>query len=79
MTPMQHRGRSRTIAIVIAAAALIGASALPRAAIASTKRFFAPDINGVTEAGDMLANRIFAENCQDETSKATLRKFGMKV
>jgi hypothetical protein len=27
----------------------------------------------------MLANRVFAENCQDETSKATLRKFGMKV
>jgi enoyl-CoA hydratase/carnithine racemase len=54
-------------------------AALPRAAIASTKRFFAPAINGATEAGDMLANRVFAENCQDETSKATLRKFGMKV
>src|ERR1700722_6607223 len=54
-------------------------AALPRAAIASTKRFFAPSINGATEAGDMLANRVFAENCQDETSKATLRKFGMKV
>jgi len=54
-------------------------AALPRAAIASTKRFFAPSINGATEAGDMLANRVFAENCQDEASKATLRKFGMKV
>jgi enoyl-CoA hydratase/carnithine racemase len=52
---------------------------LPRVAVASTKRFFTPLINGSTEASDMLANRIFAENCQDEASKATLRKFGMKV
>jgi enoyl-CoA hydratase/carnithine racemase len=54
-------------------------AALPRVAVASTKRFFAPLINGGTEASDMLANRIFAENCNDEASKATLRKFGMKV
>ncbi len=54
-------------------------AALPRVAVASTKRFFAPLVNGSTEAGDMLANRIFAENCQDDASKATLRKFGMKV
>jgi enoyl-CoA hydratase/carnithine racemase len=54
-------------------------SALPRVAVASTKRFFAPLINGAAEASDMLANRIFAENCQDEASKATLRKFGMRV
>jgi enoyl-CoA hydratase/carnithine racemase len=52
---------------------------LPRVAVASTKRFFTPLINGSAEASDMLANRIFAENCQDEASKATLRKFGMKV
>ena len=54
-------------------------AALPPVAIASTKRFFAPLINGKAEASDMLANRIFAENCQDDASKATLRKFGMKV
>ena len=54
-------------------------AALPRVAVASTKRFFAPLINGGTEASDMQANRIFAENCNDEASKATLRKFGMKV
>jgi enoyl-CoA hydratase/carnithine racemase len=54
-------------------------AALPRAAVASTKRFFAPLINGRAEASDMLANRIFAENCQDEASKTTLRKFGMRV
>ena len=54
-------------------------AALPRVAVASTKRFFAPLVNGGTEASDMLANRIFAENCNDEASKATLRKFGMKV
>lgn len=54
-------------------------AALPRVAIASTKRFFTPLINGSAEASDMLANRIFAENCNDDASKATLRKFGMKV
>jgi enoyl-CoA hydratase/carnithine racemase len=54
-------------------------AALPRVAVASTKRFFTPLINGTAEAGDMLANRIFAENCQDDAAKATLRKFGMKV
>ncbi len=54
-------------------------AALPRVAVASTKRFFTPLINGDAEASDMLANRIFAENCQDEASRATLRKFGMKV
>jgi enoyl-CoA hydratase/carnithine racemase len=54
-------------------------ASLPRVAVASTKRFFAPLIDRGAEASDMLANRIFAENCQDEASKATLRKFGMKV
>lgn len=54
-------------------------AALPRVAVASTKRFFAPLVNGSAEASDMLANRIFAENCQDAASKATLRKFGMRV
>jgi enoyl-CoA hydratase/carnithine racemase len=54
-------------------------AALPRVAVASTKRFFMPMINGSAEASDMLANRIFADNCQDDASKATLRKFGMKV
>jgi enoyl-CoA hydratase/carnithine racemase len=52
---------------------------LPRVAVASTKRFFAPLINGSAEASDMLANRIFAENCRDEAARATLRKFGMRV
>jgi enoyl-CoA hydratase/carnithine racemase len=52
---------------------------LPRVAVASTKRFFTPSINGGAEASDMLANRVFAENCHDDASKATLRKFGMKV
>jgi enoyl-CoA hydratase/carnithine racemase len=54
-------------------------AALPRVAVASTKRFFMPLVNGTAEASDMLANRVFADNCQDEASKATLRKFGMKV
>jgi enoyl-CoA hydratase/carnithine racemase len=54
-------------------------AALPRVAVASTKRFFAPLINGGAEASDMLANRIFAENCHDEAAKTTLKKFGMRV
>ena len=54
-------------------------AALPRVAIASTKRFFAPAINGADQVVRICpANRVFAENCQDEASKATLRKFGMK-
>jgi enoyl-CoA hydratase/carnithine racemase len=52
---------------------------LPRVAVASTKRFFAASVSGGAEASDMLANRVFAENCHDDASKATLRKFGMKV
>lgn len=52
---------------------------LPKVAVAATKRFFAPLINGGAEASDMLANRIFAENCRDEAARATLRKFGMRV
>ena len=50
-----------------------------RVAVASTKRFFLmPLINGTGEgSGDMLANRIFAENCQDDA--VHVRKFGMKV
>lgn len=54
-------------------------AALPRVAVASTKRFFAPLINGGAEASDMLANRIFAENCRDDAAEATLRKFGMRI
>lgn len=52
---------------------------LPRAAVASTKRFFAPLVNGGAEASDTLANRIFAENCHDEAARATLKKFGVRV
>ena len=52
---------------------------LPQSRVAATKRFFATLINGGAEASDVLANRIFAENCRDETARATLRKFGMRV
>lgn len=54
-------------------------AALPRVAVASTKRFFAPLINGGAEASDMLANRVFAENCNHAAARATLQKFGMRV
>lgn len=52
---------------------------LPPVAVAATKRFFAPLINGGAEASDALANRIFAENCRDATARATLQKFGVRV
>lgn len=52
---------------------------LPHVAVAATKRFFAPLINGTAEASDALANRIFAENCRDAAAGATLQKFGVRV
>lgn len=53
--------------------------ALPRPAVAATKRFFAPLAAGSGETGDTLANWMFAENCQHEVAKATLRKYGVRV
>ena len=52
---------------------------LPHVAVAATKRFFAPLVNGAAEASDALANRIFAENCRDPAARATLQRFGVRI
>ena len=60
-------------------ASMSPASAAPLTSGAKKRLVLATATRGSAEAGDMLANRIFAENCQDDASKATLRKFGMKI
>lgn len=52
---------------------------LPSAAVAATKRFFAPPISGQAEAHDAAANRMFADNCRHPTAIATLSRYGMSV
>jgi enoyl-CoA hydratase/carnithine racemase len=54
-------------------------AALPSTAVAATKRYFAAGASHNGEAGDALANRMFAENCRHEVAKATLKKFGVKA
>lgn len=54
-------------------------AALPSPAVAATKRYFAAAASHNGEAGDALANRMFAENCQHEVAKATLKKFGVRT
>jgi enoyl-CoA hydratase/carnithine racemase len=52
---------------------------LPAPAVAATKRYYAPLVAGTAEARDQEANRLFSENCQHETAKATLTKFGVRI
>jgi enoyl-CoA hydratase/carnithine racemase len=54
-------------------------AALPSPAVTATKRYFAVAASHNGEAGDALANRMFAENCQHDVAKATLRKFGVRT
>ncbi|MEH6560727.1 MAG: enoyl-CoA hydratase/isomerase family protein [Marinobacter sp.] len=54
-------------------------ASLPTPAVASTKQFFSQLINGKAEVTDAMANRIFIDNCQYDTAKATLSKFGVKL
>ena len=49
-------------------------AALPRAAVASTKRFYARLVAGNAEAADVEANRLFADDCQHENAAATLER-----
>jgi enoyl-CoA hydratase/carnithine racemase len=51
-------------------------TALPAAAVSSTKRFFMPDILNASELLDLQANEIFARNCRHPVARATLEKFG---
>jgi len=54
-------------------------AALPAPAVAATKRYFAQNASCNGEAGDALANRMFAENCRHEVAQATLKRFGVKA
>jgi enoyl-CoA hydratase/carnithine racemase len=49
-------------------------AALPRAAVASTKRFYARLVAGGAEAADVEANRLFADDCRHEKAAATLER-----
>ncbi len=52
---------------------------LPREAVASTKVYFATKAARDGEGGDLLASRLFREDCRHPAAQATLRKFGVKV
>ena len=54
-------------------------AALPGPAVAATKRYFAQSAAALGEPRDMLANRMFAENCRHGVAKATLQRFGVKA
>jgi len=49
-------------------------AALPRAAVASTKQFFADSIMRDAEVMDVAANRLFAANCMQPEAVRTLAK-----
>jgi len=51
---------------------------LPAAAVAATKRFFMPDIQGNAEVLDVQANAVFADNCRYPVGRATLERFGSR-
>jgi enoyl-CoA hydratase/carnithine racemase len=53
-------------------------AALPAAAMASTKRFFMPDILDMSEVLDVQANEAFAGNCRHPAARATLERFGSR-
>ncbi len=53
-------------------------ASLPREAVASTKRIFAPFATGAAEALDAEASRVFGENCRSEAAQATLERFKVK-
>lgn len=54
-------------------------AALPPAAVASTKQFFAPAVGGGAEAADAWANRLFAADCGHPVARATLSRFGVRA
>ena len=51
-------------------------AALPQQATASVKRFFMPNISGMSEALDVEANATFVANCAHPVARATLERFG---
>lgn len=55
-----------------------GLAALPDVAVQAVKQYFAPHAGLHGEAGDAVANRMFAENCKFPVAVATLEKFGVR-
>jgi enoyl-CoA hydratase/carnithine racemase len=54
-------------------------AALPDVAVASVKAYFAPHVGKNGETGDVIANRMFEDNCRYPVAKATLQKFGVRT
>ena len=50
-------------------------AALPPIAVAATKRYFARHLMARGEAQDQEANHLFADNCQHEAARTTLRRY----
>lgn len=68
-------GGAEALAVALAA----GLARLPRPAVASTKLYFATQAARDGEGGDLLASRLFRDDCRHPVAQATLRKFGVKV
>lgn len=54
-------------------------ASLPDVAVASVKAYFAPHAGKDGETGDVIANRMFEENCKYPVAIATLKKFGVRA
>jgi hypothetical protein len=54
-------------------------AALPDVAVASVKAYFAPHAAKNGETGDVVANRMFEEDCKHPVALATLQKFGVRA
>lgn len=54
-------------------------AALPDVAVASVKSYFAPHAGRDGETGDVIANRMFADNCRHPVALSTLKKFGVRT
>lgn len=68
-------GGACTLAVELAQ----GLARLPREAVASTKLYFATKAARDGEGGDLLASRLFREDCRNPVAQATLRKFGVRA
>lgn len=54
-------------------------AALPDVAVAAVKEYFAPHAGANGETGDVIANRMFEDNCKHPVAIATLQKFGVRT
>lgn len=68
-------GKARQAAIDVAR----NVARLPREAVASTKLYFTARNGRDREGGDLLASRLFREDCRYPVAQATLKKFGVRA